>query len=165
MLASGSHDAGQPLLFPVSVEIAGLHRIIVSMVNAVQFASVAPRRFGGLVCLLWQTAPFVFLAASASTGIVPLWFHVVKISRCLQDFYPSKHVVSTFFWDLQASVWRTWPMLFLCKDSEIAPRRLALWNCSPVFHRARDRGEKSFRVKKYSELCELRDSVVNTLSQ
>ena len=29
----------------------------------------------GLVCLLWQTAPFVFLAASARTGIVPLWFH------------------------------------------------------------------------------------------
>jgi Zn-dependent M16 (insulinase) family peptidase len=25
--------------------------------------------------------------------------------------------------DIQASVWRTWPTLFLCKDSEIAPRR------------------------------------------
>ena len=27
------------------------------------------------------------------------------------------------FLDLQASVSRTWPKLFLCKDSEIAPRR------------------------------------------
>jgi len=28
-----------------------------------------------LVPFFWQTAPFVFLAASARTGIVSLWFH------------------------------------------------------------------------------------------
>ncbi len=41
-------------------------------------------------------------------------------------------------------------MLFKCNGSEIAPRRAR---------------SKEFLIKKYSELCELGGSVVNTSSQ
>ena len=54
--------------------------------------------------------------------------------------------------NIQASVWLTWPMLFPCKDSEIAPRR------------ALRSQRKEFLIKKYSELCVLRVSVVNNFS-
>jgi hypothetical protein len=64
------------MLFPISVKIAGFHRIIVGMPNTVDFAGMAPRGIAGLlVSLFWETAFFVFLATPARTGIVPLCFH------------------------------------------------------------------------------------------
>jgi len=90
-----------------------------------------------LVPFFWQTAPFVFLAASARTGIVSLWFHErsfpaafppgrnrsvwkfaldrynatsqkppmssiisSKSGASCQEFYPSTHVASTFFYSV-----------------------------------------------------------------
>jgi hypothetical protein len=52
------------------------------MPNTVDFAGMAPWRIAGLlVSFLGQTALFVFLAAAAGTGIVPLWFH----ERCFSS--------------------------------------------------------------------------------
>jgi hypothetical protein len=44
LLAPSNHNASQPPLFPISIEIAGFHRIIIRVLDAVDFAGMTPCR-------------------------------------------------------------------------------------------------------------------------
>jgi len=62
-----------------------------------------------------------------------------------------------FFMDIQASVWLTWPTLFQCKDSEIAPRRRVPRQARDVVSPSNHGGRGEGVVK--SNLCELCPSI------